>query len=224
MKRAHILVEGQTEETFVRQVLAPHLLAFELHLNPVLATTKRTKSGSKFRGGVSRYGKLKGDLRRLLGDTGVVVVTTMLDYYGLPDDSPGVDTLPATTSGNRRVAHLEEAMKKDLVHPRFLPYLSLHEFEALLLAAPQQIGEVLRRKDAFRELESAIEQVASPEEIDDGPTTHPAERIARCAPGYRKALHGPQIAQLIGLETLRRRCPHFADWVARLEEIAQVDS
>ena len=38
MKHLHILVEGQTEETFVRDVLTPHLLEFDLFLNPVILT------------------------------------------------------------------------------------------------------------------------------------------------------------------------------------------
>src|SRR6185436_9487197 len=48
VRRVHVLVEGQTEETFIRDVLAPHLASREVYLTPVLAATKRIKSGLKF--------------------------------------------------------------------------------------------------------------------------------------------------------------------------------
>jgi hypothetical protein len=78
---------------------------------------------------------VKRDLQRLLADTGAERITTMLDYYGLPDDFPGLANRP---SGNcyQRVEHVERAFQGDIAHPRFLPYLALHEFEALLFTDP----------------------------------------------------------------------------------------
>lgn len=55
MRRAHVLVEGQTEETFIRDVLGPHLVGLGIYLTPVLVATKRVKSGLKFKGGLSHY-------------------------------------------------------------------------------------------------------------------------------------------------------------------------
>jgi hypothetical protein len=49
MKRVLILVEGQTEETFVRDVLAPHFLARNVALTPKLLVTRRVKSGGHFK-------------------------------------------------------------------------------------------------------------------------------------------------------------------------------
>lgn len=69
MSRVLVVAEGQTEETFVRDVLAPHLFAFGVFLDAKLATTKRVKSGPHFKGGIVSYAKLKDDIRRLLGDT-----------------------------------------------------------------------------------------------------------------------------------------------------------
>ena len=89
MQRVLILVEGQTEETFVRDLLTPHLTALGVYPTPVLVETKRAASGLKYKGGVSNYRKIKRDAQRLLNDSGVVVVTTMLDFCGLPHDFPG---------------------------------------------------------------------------------------------------------------------------------------
>jgi len=216
LRTAHILVEGQTEETFVRDVLGPHLLGFRLHLNPVVVSTKRVKSGLKFKGGVTDYAKVRRELRRLLNDSSAVAVTTMIDYYGLPDDFPGVASLPRSRTCYSRVEHLENALAADIHDRRFLPYFSLHEFEALLFVAPQLIETAVEEKGVADRLAALA---ASPEEVDDGPDTHPAARLFAVAPRYRKAVHGPLIAGRIGLSGMRPRCPHLDVWVSRLESL-----
>ncbi len=45
MTRVLVLAEGQTEETFFRELLAPHLWGHEVYPQVVLAATKRVKSG-----------------------------------------------------------------------------------------------------------------------------------------------------------------------------------
>ena len=220
MKRVHILVEGQTEESFVNKLLGPHLAGYGIHVTPILVATKRAKEGRKFRGGVTSYGKLRRDLRRLFLDSSVEAVTTMFDFYGLPADFPGHSTIPATSCWDR-AAYLERALLEDLDEdPRLIPYLSLHEFEALLFVAPDELGGVVKGKSALvRELERVASGFSSPEEINDGPETHPSARVTELAPGYRKALHGPLAAARIGLERMRESCPHFDGWVSRLEAL-----
>ena len=51
MKRILILCEGQTEETFVNRILAPHLQSFEKVAIPKILVTKKAKSGYEFHGG-----------------------------------------------------------------------------------------------------------------------------------------------------------------------------
>jgi len=220
LKRAHILVEGHTEESFVNRLLGPHLTGYGLHLTPVLIATGRTKAGRHFKGGVTSYGKLRRDLRRLLLDSSVAAVTTMIDFYGLPRDFPGRSSLPKTSCWDR-AEHLERALLNDLDEdPRFIPYLSLHEFEALLFVAPSELGGVVRGGNALlRELERVTVGFSSPEEINDGRETHPSARVTDLAPTYRKALHGPLAAGRIGLEKMRQSCPHFDGWVSRLEAL-----
>jgi len=89
MKRVLILAEGQTEERFVKDILQPHLLVLGIAIQPKIATTKRVKSGPDFKGGITDFKKVEDDLRRLLGDTGATMVTTLLDFYGFPKDFPG---------------------------------------------------------------------------------------------------------------------------------------
>lgn len=217
MKRVLVLVEGQTEETFVRQVLAHHLHSHGVHLQPIVVATKRIKSGRKFKGGIVSYRRFRRDLVNLLTDSDAAAVTTMIDYYGLPDDFPGVATLPAGASVQRRARHLERALRQDLEDRRLFPYFSIHEFEALLLAAPEQVEATFPGRRLRTGLAEAVTAAGSPEEVDDGEETHPAARIRRLAPGYRKALHGPVIAERIGLDLIRDQCRHFDGWLSRLE-------
>jgi len=58
MKFVNILVEGQTEETFVRDVLTPYLNRKGIHPVPKLAVTKKTKKGPSFKGGIVSYAKV----------------------------------------------------------------------------------------------------------------------------------------------------------------------
>lgn len=223
MKRVFVYVEGQTEETFVRDVLSPYLLQkCEIQLTTTLARTKRTKSGQTFKGGIVSYPQVRRDILNLLRDSNVALVTTMIDYYGLPDDFPGKDALPVGTPYDR-VCHLEEAFKNNIGDPRFLPFLVLHEFEALVLVEPAKLGMVLPPyKDKVPALVGDIGSLP-PEEIDEGSETHPAARILRYFPGYQKRLHGPRVVQDIGLDEIRRKCPHFNEWLARLESLCAAE-
>ncbi|MGB9873201.1 MAG: DUF4276 family protein, partial [Anaerolineae bacterium] len=182
MKKVLVYVEGQTEETFVRDVLDPHLSLQGIYLKPILARTKRTRSGTVFKGGILSYKQVRRDVLRLLEDSSAVQVTTMMDYYGLPDDFPGKAEVPVGTP-YQRVAFLEDAFRRDIDHPRFLPFLTLHEFEALLFAQPEQIVQAF--SDPPKAASQLVEEVSrlSPEEINEGNDTHPAARILRYLPG-----------------------------------------
>lgn len=218
MKFVHILVEGQTEETFVRDVLGPHLARVDLFLNPVILATGYMPSGRKFKGGVSRYQLIRRDLLRLLADSSVEAVTTMFDYYGLPRDFPGVSDLP-TGACYERVRYLEQAFAGNIDHQRFIPFLTLHEFEGLLFTSPPAIAQVFPGQDVLQALSQVRAQFASPEEIDEGPTSHPSARIMQQVIGYEKPFHGVQISLIIGIDALRAECRHFNQWLQRLEAL-----
>jgi hypothetical protein len=218
MRWVHILVEGQTEETFVRDVLRPHLLGVGVHPNAILAATKRAKKGPHFKGGIVSYARVKSDLGRLLGDTSVDAVTTMIDFYGLPTDFPGYNTLPGG-SCYQRAAHLEQALDEDIDHPKFIPYLAIHEFEAMLFAAPEQIAKLFAGEKVVAELKATRARFESPEEIDE--ECPPSRRIKEFLPGYQKALYGPLIALEIGLEGIRAECRHFSGWLEKLEALGE---
>ena len=218
MSKVLIYVEGQTEEGFVHRVLAPHLVTRDVFVIPKLAVTHEVADGPDVKGGITSYGKVKREIRQLLRDTSATMVTTMLDYYGLPASFPGKSSVPAESCFDR-VAHLEEEFRKDVGHPRFRPYLQLHEFEALVFVDPAELARAFRAGDVELELRKIRSSFGSPEEIDDDAMTAPSKRLARLLPEYLKAYHGPLVTARIGLAKIRNECRHFGEWVAALEQL-----
>ena len=214
MKRCLILVEGQTEERFVKDVLCPEFESRGFYLSPTILTTKIVKSGPNFKGGVTSYAKLRADLDKLLRSG--AVVTTMIDYYGLPSDTPGMSNRPIGRAIDR-VKHVERAIFDDVGSPYLLPFLALHEFEALLFVDHETTALVIPAPEKASEL-LAIARGAEPEDINENPETAPSKRLKQVFPSFRKTLHGPTAAKRIGLSALRARCPHFDSWITRLEK------
>ncbi len=60
----------------------------------------------------------------------------------------------------------------------------------------------------------------NPELINDGKFTAPSKRIIKEIPEYDKVNAGPLIVEKIGLDVLRRGCPHFNEWLTKLEDLS----
>ena len=219
--RVLILVEGQTEERFVKDVLAPSFYNQQLFFIPTILVTKRVKDGANFKGGVTNFAKFENDVRRLLNGAGDALVTTLLDYYRLPADFPGMNSRPPQGTPLQRVTHVESAIAKHLGSPpNFLPFLALHEFEAWLFSSAEELPRALYEPGKQAEFAAIRASVTTPEEINERPEFAPSKRIQAMFPAYKKTLHGPTTAARIGLGKIRAECPHFNDWLARLEALA----
>lgn len=209
MSRVLVFVEGQTEETFVRDLLVPYFSRLGIYLTPILA---QTSPGHK--GGIVSYGKVKHQLTRLCRQDQGAYVTTMMDYYGLPNDFPGLDGRVA--DAHEQVVRLELALQQDIDAPNFIPNLMLHEFEALLFSAPEKIAEWLDDQALLAPMAAIRAAFATPEHINNSPQTAPSKRILALVPHYKKTVDGPLIAEDIGLDAIRAQCPHFNNWIERL--------
>ena len=209
MSRVLVFVEGQTEETFVRDLLVPYFSRQGIYLTPILA---QTSPGHK--GGVVSYGKVKHQLTRLCRQDQGAYVTTMMDYYGLPNDFPGLAGRVA--DAHEQVMRLELALQQDIDAPNFIPNLMLHEFEALLFSAPEKIAEWLDDQALLAPMAAIRGAFATPEHINNSPQTAPSKRILALVPHYKKTVDGPLIAEDIGLDAIRAQCPHFNNWIERL--------
>jgi hypothetical protein len=218
MRRGLVLVEGQTEERFVNECLAPYLLTKGLILErPTIVTTRRVAGGPNFKGSISGYGQVQRDLQRLLHDGHASVITTVLDYYALPKDFPGMPDRPAGAPRSR-VEHVEAAWAAAVGDRRFVPHLALHEFETWVYADSSKLEPFMFDDDpgVIAAIARIADGHATPEDIDDGPMTAPSKRLRDVFAAYQKPLHGPLAVSAIGIDRIREVCPHFHRWLERV--------
>jgi len=219
MSRIYLLVEGQTEEAFVNQVLAPYYGPMGFDMRAIIV---RTSPG--YKGGVVSYAKVRPQIERLCKQDDRAYVSTLFDLYALPNDFPGKSGIayPANGSGRNKATFLESELGRDIGRRNFIPNLLVHEFEALLLVRLDAF-EQWTDDDSVLDPLRAVRRTTAPEDINDSPDTAPSKRILAVMDGYQKTFHGPIIAGDIGVDEMRAACPHFAAWLLKLEGLAPND-
>lgn len=219
MTRLLVLVEGQSEEVFVKRTLTPHLEQHGVYVQPpILLWTKRLPSGGGFRGGVSSWGNIRRNLLPLTQD-GNAWVTTLMDFYGLPLDFPGLPEALEAGDARAKVTALQDRFAQEINHPRFIPFLALHEFEAWLFSAPATVEAHFGNARLAERLRNAVREAGAPELINHGATTHPKARLLSLARAYKESSDGPTLLEKIGISAVRAACPHFDGWLQRLEDL-----
>ena len=218
----HIIAEGQTEQQFVLKILRPHLAQYQVYADARCILTSRDKhSGKQYRGGLLSYQKAKNDIQTWLKEDSRTSCrfSTMFDLYALPNDFPDFTNAQKKTDPYQKIACLEAALAQDIQDNRFIPYIQLHEFEALILADAQKLDwEYLEHERAIANLVAMVGDTC-PELINDGAETAPSKRILKQIPEYDKVTAGWTVVEQIGLATLRHKCPHFNEWLTRLEQL-----
>lgn len=206
MTRLAISVEGQTEEEFVKKVLAEHLRPMEV--DPMLLGALRRRGG----GGNVSVDELVSDMVGLRRDYDAV--TSLVDFYGFRGKG-------ALTVDELEDYLLQKIEAQGAGGALVFPYVQKHEFEGLLFSDPSAFRTLPRvRDDHIAELERVRQKFATPEDINDDPDRTPGKLIALAAPGYRKRRDSPEVAQEAGLEKIRAKCPRFDAWLTRMEGLA----
>jgi hypothetical protein len=140
-------------------------------------------------------------------------------------DYPGAEK-QACESGVEQAQRIEAEMWLQLSNPRFLPYIQVHEFEALLFVDLDQFPAAFPDGEADGAPSRLRQSIgnASPEDVDDGVGTAPSKRIIQEVPAYAalKPIAGPLITERIGMARLRKGCPHFGAWVDRIESLGEL--
>ncbi len=161
------------------------------------------------------------DRRRKQESGNDVFFSTMIDLYALPAQLPGLEEAEKLRHDPyKRVEALERSWFDATDDHRFIPFIQLHEFEAYLFADVSRFAVFFDNADSpISALQRIVDDVQSPERIDDGHHTAPSKRIITEFPEYSKTTVGPQMAERIGLENIRSKCPRFKAWVERLEKL-----
>lgn len=221
----HVLCEGQTELRFASKVLSSYLVLKGIIVLPQLLITNRKKN---VRGGILSYQQAKRDLSYMIkgnvdNENESHYFTTMFDLYALPDDFPGYEDASKLRNYNQ-VAAIETAFGKDINHFKFIPYIQLHEFEALVLCDIDGLADSY--PNAARQLDVLKKEVNSKygdnmELVDNSPETAPSKRIIKALKGeyhYDKPKSGTEITDKIGIDVLRKKCNHFNEWLSNIEK------
>ena len=226
MVRLYFFVEGPTEQTFADVVLKRHLAHFGVYMQKPTKIAHARKKRKFHRGGGRNPIAMQNDInRRLKQEPGTdVFFTTMIDLYALPRKFPGYEEAERLRNDPyKRVEALERSWSHKTGDQRFIPFIQLHEFEAYLLTDVSRFASFFDNADPkIAALRKIVDGVQSPEEINDGQHTAPSKRIIHQFPEYEhaKVMVGSQMAEAIGLERIRSRCPHFGEWLRRLEKLA----
>ena len=221
MTRVHVVVEGPTEESFVREVLAPVLRPSQIYVTPIVLGPRGHKGGS------TGYSRVKKDVVVLLKQDRAAYCSTMLDFYGLGAGFPGMP-LPPYLANLDKVARIEQAVSQDVIAAvpnlqpeiRFIPYLQLHEYEGLLFSDPEAFASGIGQPSLAQQFTAIRDEFPTPEDINDDPNKAASKRVLSAYPSYQKVVDGTLAAQAVGIDRMRQECPHFRGWVQGLQDLA----
>lgn len=224
MKRIIIICEGQTEQQFCNDVLQSHFNLSGIYLqNPTI-----TKTG----GGIVNWEALKHQIETHLKKDSTAIVTTLIDFYGIHANHKYPNWQLAKQQMDKSIGMdmMEQGMHLDVapeLRDRFIPYVQLHEFEAILFS-DINVYDNNFETDEFLDYNYLVETIndnLNPEMINDGVETAPSKRLSKIIKGYfsdnenMKVFYGSLLSHDIGLIKIRNKCPRFNDWMTKLETI-----
>ena len=225
MVRVIVFAEGQTEEQFIKRVVAPALAPSLVFLEPQLLNTSKDAKG-----GAVSFDRLKLNARNTLKMSSAPFLSTFLDLYALDTNFPAFDDAKTQPDVYSRVSLLEKALHQAIVNElgclpeRFIPHIQPYEFEGLLFSDVDALCKTEPKWSASQQHLGRIRNAfESPEHINGGYNTSPSKRLEdTLSPKYRKTRHGPLAAERITLEGIERECHYFSCWMNKMRALSDV--
>ena len=213
------LAEGRTEEIFIKSLLAPYLARAGVYMT----TTILTKPGQN--GGDVRFSRAKNDIERHLKQRRETWLTLLVDYYGIKSDWPGYKESKREPQPVSKARVMNEATRKRVnelfkaqnSERRFIPYVSMFEFEALLFSDAKILAQKLNVQ--LKDVAKILSKCGEPEKINDKSQTAPSKRLEALSGRFKKTTTGISVAQEIGIDKMRGSCPIFNEWITQLENL-----
>jgi len=211
------IVEGRTEQVFIERVLAPYLAI----KNIFIQATQISKPGQK--GGDVKFSRAEKDIGNFLKQRSDTYVTQFFDYYGLKE-WPKLEMIGthshieiANILNNSAAEQIQKNYASQQASRRFIPYMAMHEFETLLFSDEQILATALNV--GIDKINAIIEECGEPEKINNSQETAPSKRLnkLKLTGKFRKTTEGIDIAEQIGIDKMRARCPLFNEWLNQLE-------
>ena len=213
------LVEGPTEVIFIKSLLSHYLARKKVYITPTILT----KPGQN--GGDVRFARAKNDIERHLKQRKETWLTLLVDYYGIKSDWPGYQKSKRETQPVSKARVMNEATRKQVnelfgdqdSERRFISYVSMFEFEALLFSDAKILAQKLNVRS--KEVERILSRCGEPEKINDQVQSAPSKRLEALSGRFKKTTTGINIAREIGIDKMRESCPIFDDWITKLEKL-----
>ncbi len=220
--QVYVVCEGQTEQKFVNNVLNGYLAPQNIGLIGTLCDK---------RGGNVKFDRFATEIYNFLKSRPDVYVTTFIDFYGISEKWPGKESALRQNDvvSKSRVLCEQTQIELQKKYPsdnwnRFIPYVSMFEFEALLFSDATILADALK-VDVY-EIQKIFTngKYLSPEEINNSPATAPSKRLETLTyKKYKKTGDGLKIAKRIGIDVMRVRCAVFNRWITTLEGLSAVN-
>lgn len=217
-----VFTEGQTEEQFIKQIVAPSLHAHQIFLKPQTLNTSQDATG-----GAVNFERLKFNARNTLRQKPDAILTTFLDLYGLDTTFPDYAEAKHLSNIYARTERLEAALHREIIShigcrpERFIPHIQPYEFEGLLFSDVTGLAQAEPTwHKSLPQLQQVRDAFNTPEHINDSYETKPSKRLENIlVPKYKKIRHGPLAAQKITLSVIERECEHFRGWMDNLRKL-----
>ena len=214
-----VLVEGKTEQIFIQNIVSPYLAGKGVYITPIIIS----KPGQK--GGDVKFVRAKNDIELHLKQRPDTYLTIFVDYYGLKNDWPGIEEAKRQTTPAAKAEKINNATKSQVndlfggndADRRFIPYVAMHEFEAMLFSDPEKLATQLGVPQS--RIDKILKKCGEPEQIDDSPHTAPSKRLEDLSRRFKKTSTGIAIANAIGLKKIRNECPLFNKWLTDIERL-----
>ena len=209
MIRLAVVVEGQTEQSFVNRVLVAPL--WQRRIDATAALIGR--GGGRQGGGHVNVDRLAKTMSELYWSFDAV--TSLVDFYGF--ERKGSASVEDLETKIRDRIHTQ--IHRDWDERKVVPYVQRHEFEALLFTDVAAFSSIDVGEEGIGRLQDVRSKFATPEDINDHTATAPSKRILQVVPHYNKVVQGTIVAAQIGLDKMRSACPRFRAWLAQLEAL-----
>ncbi len=216
MKRLYIIVEGQTEQEFVKTMIVPYMQQFDINIvTPIIIRTSKTG-----RGGFVNYQHLKNDAIRLLSSPKQdFIVSMFVDFFRCPE-VPHKERWSIKGTPLGQVEEMEKCIAEDINDKRFIPYIQLHEFEALLFSSNKGF-ETFFTDEQKDKTQGIIDSYGNPENINSSPQGAPSKRLLAIKDDYDKVIEGNLIALEVGIQKILEKCPRFKAWISKLIDLCK---
>ena len=218
MRRCAVVVEGQSEAVFVDRVLNPLAWSREAYLTPIIVPTSSTPTRTH-KGGGSSWEHYRNILLRLCHQPQWDSIGVMLDLYGCPRNTPGLDT---SLPGPQQREAIQRAVLNELSKSQ-TPRVDrvkigpiLYEFETLVIAAIAT-GRTTASPTITKLAQQAIHDCGGTEAVNGAAATAPSKRMEQWwQHKYQKSLHGPDLIAEVPWQDVADQCPSFSDWLDEL--------